>query len=662
MLGCRTSAEEGAGRTWFLLSSAMALLLMVMASTAHAATAVKSGDTLSYDAGPGESNQVTVEVFTEAGGVGGAVTITDPGASITAGAGCGRPIPADPHRVRCGEPGSLDLIRVSVADGADSVVVRDFSGAVVGRYGLSGGAGDDTLDASAAQSKEFEALLGDDGNDTLIGGLGTQNFIGGPGADVMIGGGGVDSASYAERNAPEAVFVELNGVADDGSPGPDGVSTAADFRAGADNVMPDIENVTGGDGNDRLIGNAAVNTLVGGLGNDALEGREREDTLLGGVGDDNLQGGDGGDIMVGGVGADVTVGGSGVDTVSYGDRLSVAVKVTLDGQANDGESNGAEGDNAGGNGVENIIGGAGSDTLTGNGLANVIFGGAGNDLLKGLGGADRVLGEGDGDNLQGGDGADTLIGGLGGDVMGGGAGVDAVSYEDREDPDSAGVVVDLDGVADDGQPGEGDNTGTGVENITGGAGDDTLRGNSGANRLIGGGRNDSLFGLGGNDVIDSNDGLLDQVFCGGGTDRAAVDLKDGPPNFPDCETVEQAAVDQHPAVRIDRRAQLLVGPQELRVVLRCPRKLRQGCDGQLRAVLKQSQLRAVLKNGKPALANRHYRRIRRGDQQVITLRLSERETQVLARRGRLWFQALDRDRHGQPKHTVTLARLEVLGG
>ena len=56
--------------------------------------------------------------------------------------------------------------------------------------------------------------------------------------------------------------------------------------------------------------------------------------------------------------------------------------------------------------------------------------------------------------LEGGDGNDTLQGNGGRDILRGGAGVDGVLYADAA---GAVVTVTLDGAADDGSPGEGDN-------------------------------------------------------------------------------------------------------------------------------------------------------------------------------------------------------------
>ena len=59
-----------------------------------------------------------------------------------------------------------------------------------------------------------------------------------------------------------------------------------------------IENATGGRGNDTLIGNALNNILHGGLGNDSLSGGVGNDTLYGGGGNDTLIGGTGNNLFV----------------------------------------------------------------------------------------------------------------------------------------------------------------------------------------------------------------------------------------------------------------------------------------------------------------------------------------------------------------------------
>ncbi len=74
--------------------------------------------------------------------------------------------------------------------------------------------------------------------------------------------------------------------------------------------------------------------------------------------------------------------------------------------------------------IENATGGAGSDALTGNGLANILKGGKGKDTLKGNGQSDDLRGGNGNDKLLGGRGNDDLFGGKGRDKLTGGGGRD----------------------------------------------------------------------------------------------------------------------------------------------------------------------------------------------------------------------------------------------
>ena len=91
--------------------------------------------------------------------------------------------------------------------------------------------------------------------------------------------------------------------------------------------------------------------------------------------------------------------------------------------------------------------------------------------------------------LNGNGGTDFMDGALGADMMDGGTGVDTASYATR--------ILDLnvtafDGVANDGEAGEGDNVLNSVENVVGGKGNDSLVGNASDNLLAGNGGNDTL--------------------------------------------------------------------------------------------------------------------------------------------------------------------------
>src|SRR4051794_6024375 len=118
-----------------------------------------------------------------------------------------------------------------------------------------------------------------------------------------------------------------------------------------------------------------------------------------------------------------------------------------------------------------------------------IDGGTGSDVLKGGSAADNISGNGDG---AGTDGDDVIDGRGGADVMSGGGGTDTVSYASR----STAVNVSLDGAANDGGSGEGDQVGSDVESISGSQGPDTLTGNDVVNVLDGNGGIDIIDGLG----------------------------------------------------------------------------------------------------------------------------------------------------------------------
>lgn len=97
------------------------------------------------------------------------------------------------------------------------------------------------------------------------------------------------------------------------------------------------------------------------------------------------------------------------------------------------------------------------------------------------------------------------------------------------------MTISLDGRADDGQAGEGDNVGADVEEAVGGTGADRIAGNAAANVLRGssgpdvilaGAAPDRVEGDEGDDTIDTRDGGYDSVDCGPGTDTVLADLGD----------------------------------------------------------------------------------------------------------------------------------------
>ncbi len=321
---------------------------------------------------------------------------------------------------------------------------------------VTGGAGNDNLTGSAGPN----TLRGNGGDDTITASGGDDVLDGGTGADALNGGTGIDAADYSARTGD--LSIDNDGLADDAGEG--------------DNVKIDVENITGGSGNDTLVGSSVANVLDGGPGNDTLRG---------------------------GLAGDTFAGGAGTDTVDYSDKASVTA--SIDGAANDA----GEADNVGTD-VENLTGTGGVDNLTGDGDANGLSGAGGNDTLNGAGGDD---------NLQGGTGADTLNGG---------AGSDTADYADK----GIALSISLDGVAND--P-DGDTIAADVESATGGSAGDTIAGNAGANVLTGGAGADSIdAGLGadvvaagdGDDAIAARDGVVDTIACGTGSDSGLADTDD----------------------------------------------------------------------------------------------------------------------------------------
>jgi Ca2+-binding RTX toxin-like protein len=340
-------------------------------------------------------------------------------------------------------------------------------------------------------------LSGGDDNDVLVGGAK---------ADAFSGGDGVDTVSYATRTA--ALTITIDGTANDGDP------TYSMGAGELDNVKADVETVTGGSGADTITGSANADTINGGAGDDIIAGGAGADTLNGDAGNDTFNEGtaaNGSDTITGGAGSG--------DIVDYSARAA-AIAVTIGAGADDGAvdadamtmGNQSEADAVD---VENVKGGDGADTITGDANANTITGGKGADTISG-GAGDDIFVEGDQATA-------TLSGA---DVIDGGDGMDSVTYFGR----SAGITVTLNagGAGDDGQTdadamtmgnqSEGDDLTT-MERVVGTDSDDTLTGSASNDNLEGKGGNDTLSGGTGDDQVEGDDGD-DTVNCGGGNDLA----------------------------------------------------------------------------------------------------------------------------------------------
>ena len=274
---------------------------------------------------------------------------------------------------------------------------------------IRGGAGDDTLIGDDTAN----VIYAGKGSDRVEAGGGNDMIYTAGGYDTVDGGAGIDTVSYAD--SWDKVVINL-------------ATGVGQYGAASRDTIVNVENIIGSKFDDTITGDAGTNTLNGGAGNDTLHG------------------GDGNDTLIGGSGADVIEGGAGADTVSYAStHTGVTVNLATGGGLNVGASQdgvqpikpaidrGTDDDLADGLGstfvdgsynavngvtdatgdtyinVENVLGSAWNDSITGDALVNRLNGGAGNDILNGAGGNDYLLGGIGNDSLTGGVGADVFV-------------------------------------------------------------------------------------------------------------------------------------------------------------------------------------------------------------------------------------------------------------
>jgi Ca2+-binding RTX toxin-like protein len=204
----------------------------------------------------------------------------------------------------------------------------------------------------------------------------------------------------------KTIFVDTDALAD---------SIAMDLSSIPSTVTGSLD---GGPGDDVLSGHG---TLTGGSGNDEVLGSPLADSIRAGSGRDFIDARDG---------ADDIAGGRGADTLAYPATRATPVNVTVgSGNRNDG---GVEDQDAGGRDtvrgdIEAVIGTPQGDLIAGDSSSETLIGGAGDDALSGNSGSDTLLGyEGD-DVIVGGLGTDLLSGWFGADRLFGGRGNDRVS-------------------------------------------------------------------------------------------------------------------------------------------------------------------------------------------------------------------------------------------
>jgi Ca2+-binding RTX toxin-like protein len=450
------------------------------------------------------------------------------------------------------------------------------------RVQLTGGAGDNRLDASAFTTG-LVTLAGNAGNDTLIGGHNN---------DLLDGGTGTDQVQQTTNTDQSLSDSQLTGQGTDSLLS---IESAVLNGGTADNL---IEATTFSLGPVTLVGNAGDDTLVGGAGSDWINGgsgsdwvRQTSDTdqvitntmltgrgndilssieqaeLTGGLSDNRiaataftvgpvtLDGNAGNDTLLGSAGDDSLEGGSGFDQVEQTtDTDQVLTSSSLTGMGNDVLSSIEKAVLTGGNsdnsidalgfdsGTATLQGNDGNDTLVGSPGDDSLDGGIGNDLVVSSGDVDFVLSDtvivGAGNDvlvdvemahLAGGNSANhldassfsgntTLEGGSGDDTLLGGSGIDLVLQ--TADADQVLTTTALSG--------SGQNTLVDIDqaHLIGGVGDNLLDASAftpGPVTLEGAGGDDTLHGSAGDDDLHGGDGT-DRVISHTTTNQLLTDL------------------------------------------------------------------------------------------------------------------------------------------
>lgn len=219
--------------------------------------------------------------------------------------------------------------------------------------------------------------------------------------EKFLGGAGNDTVSY--QSSKRAVTANLE---KDQAGGYDGHAKGDSYSS--------IENLTGSNWGDILVGDGKANVLKG------LKG---SDWLIGGDGKNTIEGGKHDDFIFGGSGKDTLNGDAGNDRI-FGDFVAVGKPHGEDkidgGDGNDWvQAGGAKDIVQGGKGKDTLYGGYGDDEIDGGEHSDEIFGEAGDDTI--------ILKHAAPDTVDAGEGDDTIVVEKGyKHVIDGGAGWDIV--------------------------------------------------------------------------------------------------------------------------------------------------------------------------------------------------------------------------------------------
>ena len=261
---------------------------------------------------------------------------------------------------------------------------------------IGGGLGD-TLRGNTLNNK----LTGLAGDDTLVGLSGNDTYL--FDSDVQLGtdtideaAGGLDTLNFSATST-QALSVNL------------GLATSQTVNANLKLVLSSaatIENAIGGSLADTILGNGLENTLDGAGGDDTLEGLAGNDKLIGGLGNDVYR--FDADVASGTDTIDESAGGS--DTLDF-TNTAAATAINLSVATSQVVNASLSLILSATNTLENVIGGSGNDTITGNSANNILSGRGGTDTIVGGDGRDLMIGGAAVDSINGGVGEDILIGG-----------------------------------------------------------------------------------------------------------------------------------------------------------------------------------------------------------------------------------------------------------
>lgn len=169
------------------------------------------------------------------------------------------------------------LVGTAGDDNMDGRALEDELYGGLGNDLLTGGTESDTLDGGLGD----DALVGGSENDLLLGGEGDDLLLGGFGADTIDGGAdtgadGGDTVSYQGEFSNFAINLATGVTQSNRNPANGATLTTP---ANEDTLL-NIENATGGEGNDAITGSDGANVLEGRGGNDVINGGGGDDTAV----------------------------------------------------------------------------------------------------------------------------------------------------------------------------------------------------------------------------------------------------------------------------------------------------------------------------------------------------------------------------------------------